>query len=42
MIEKGVIKVGTAPSYFIEGMLSNVPAEHFNGNYQKSVEALGR
>jgi hypothetical protein len=39
MIEKGIIKVGTAPSYFIEGMLSNVPAEHFSGTYQKSVEA---
>jgi hypothetical protein len=39
MIEKGIIKVGTAPSYFIEGMLSNVPVEHFSGTYQKSVEA---
>jgi hypothetical protein len=39
MIERGIIEVATAPSYFIEGMLSNVPAEHFGGNYQRSVEA---
>lgn len=39
MVERGLIKAGTAPSYFIEGMLSNVPAEHFSANRQKTVEA---
>jgi len=38
MVEKGIIKVDTAPSYFIEGMLHNVPAEHFSANRQKTVE----
>ena len=38
MVEKGIIKVDTAPSYFIEGMLYNVPAEHFSANRQKTVE----
>jgi hypothetical protein len=39
MVERGLIKAGTAPSYFIEGMLSNVPKEHFTTNRQKTVEA---
>jgi hypothetical protein len=39
MIERGIIKAGTAPSYFLEGMLSNVPPEHFSANRQKTVEA---
>jgi len=39
MVEKGMIKPGTAPSYFIEGMLHNVPAEQFTANRQKTVEA---
>jgi hypothetical protein len=39
MIKDGLIKEGGAPSYFIEGMLHNVPKEHFGGSYQKTVEA---
>jgi hypothetical protein len=39
MVENGLIKAGTAPSYFVEGMLYNVPNEHFGGGYQKTVEA---
>ncbi len=39
MVERGMIKTGTAPSYFIEGMLANVPNEHFSANRQKTVEA---
>jgi hypothetical protein len=34
MIEKGVLKEGVAPSYFLEGMLSNVPADKFGSSYQ--------
>jgi hypothetical protein len=33
-----VIKSGVAPSYFIEGMLHNVPSDQFGGSYQKTVE----
>ena len=33
MIEKGLLADGVAPSYFIEGMLWNVPADQFTGNY---------
>ncbi len=33
MIEKKLLADGIAPSYFIEGMLSNVPNEKFNGSY---------
>jgi hypothetical protein len=39
MIEEGLIKEGVAPSYFIEGMLRNVPKEYYGGSYQKTVEA---
>lgn len=34
MIEKGLIPDGVAPSYFIEGMLYNVPDDKFSGAYQ--------
>jgi hypothetical protein len=34
MIEKGLLANGVAPSYFIEGMLSNVPNDRFTGDYQ--------
>lgn len=34
MIEKGLLADGIAPSYFIEGMLSNVPNDQFAGTYQ--------
>ena len=39
MVERGLIGAGVAPSYFIEGMLSNVSNEHFTANRQKTVEA---
>jgi hypothetical protein len=34
MIGKGLLAVGVAPSYFIEGMLYNVPDDKFGGSYQ--------
>jgi hypothetical protein len=34
MIEKGLLSDGVAPSYFIEGMLWNVPSDKFTGDYQ--------
>jgi hypothetical protein len=34
MIEKGSLAEGVAPSYFIEGMLWNVPNDRFNGDYE--------
>jgi len=33
MIEKGLLAKGVAPSYFLEGMLYNVPNEKFTGTY---------
>lgn len=33
MIEKNLLVKGVAPSYFIEGMLSNVPNDKFTGDY---------
>jgi hypothetical protein len=33
MIEKKLLTDGVAPSYFIEGMLSNVPNDEFTGDY---------
>lgn len=37
MIDKGLIKAGIAPSYYIEGLLYNVPKEKFGPTYQNSV-----
>ena len=34
MIDKGLLSEGIAPSYFIEGMLSNVPNGNFAGSFQ--------
>ena len=34
MIVKGLLAVGVAPSYFVEGMLYNVPSDKFTGSYQ--------
>jgi hypothetical protein len=34
MISKGLLADGVAPSYFIEGMLYNVPNEKFGSTYQ--------
>lgn len=33
MIEKGLLAEGVAPSYFLEGMLYNVPDDKFGGTY---------
>lgn len=38
MIEQSYIKDGLAPSYFLEGMLSNVPAQHFVASRQQTFE----
>ena len=38
MIEQGYINHGLAPSYFLEGMLSNVPAQHFVTSRQQTFE----
>jgi hypothetical protein len=36
LISKGLLHEGTAPSYFIEGMLFNVPNEKFGGSFQQT------
>lgn len=36
MIKKGLLAEGVAPSYFIEGMLYNVPNDKFGGTYQQT------
>lgn len=33
MVSDGIIPAGTAPSYYIEGMLYNVPTENFGTNF---------
>ncbi len=38
MINDGFIGEGVAPSYFIEGMLYNVPNEHFVLTHQQTIE----
>lgn len=35
LMRKGLLVDGVAPSYFIEGMLYNVPNEKFGGSYQQ-------
>jgi Nucleotidyltransferase domain len=39
LITDGTIKDGLAPSYFIEGLLYNVPPEQFRGNYGRMFGA---
>ena len=34
LVDDGKLESGVAPSYFIEGMLYNVPSEKFSGSYQ--------
>jgi hypothetical protein len=34
MVDDGLIKVGVAPSYYIEGLLYNVPNEKFNSSFE--------
>jgi hypothetical protein len=37
MIKDGYIKEGVAPSYFLEGMLYNVPTDKFGGSYDDTI-----
>ena len=37
MVADGLIKAGVAPSYYIEGLLYNVPNEKFTASYQDCV-----
>lgn len=37
LIEDGVIQAGVAPSYYIEGLLYNVPPGHFGKSYAASM-----
>jgi len=38
LIRDGKIKSGVAPSYFIEGMLYNVPGDQFGVSYVNTVD----
>jgi hypothetical protein len=38
LIRDGKIKSGSAPSYFIEGMLYNVPVDRFGVSYQNTAD----
>lgn len=38
MVDIGYIRPGVAPSYFLEGLLSNVPADRFGKNWVTTVE----
>lgn len=38
MINEGLLASGVAPSYFLEGMLSNIPDQHFVESYQQTIE----
>lgn len=37
MVDEGLIKAGVAPSYYIEGLLYNVPNDKFTSSYQECV-----
>ena len=37
MVDNGMIKAGVAPSYYIEGLLYNVPNEKLTSSYQDCV-----
>ncbi|MGC8731744.1 MAG: nucleotidyltransferase domain-containing protein [Halothiobacillaceae bacterium] len=37
MVDEGLIKAGVAPSYYLEGLLYNVPNEKFTSSYQHCV-----
>ena len=39
MVESGTISAGVAPSYFLEGLLYNVPNEKFAGSYTDAFSA---
>lgn len=40
MIDIGLIESGIAPSYYIEGLLYNVPTERFGSSYQRSMYSI--
>jgi hypothetical protein len=44
LVEDGLIEPGSAPSFYVEGLLYNIPTENFGGSYQgtfsKCVEWL--
>lgn len=37
LIEQGVIEAGVAPSYYLEGLLYNVPVDQFGTSYEDSM-----
>lgn len=37
MVDRGLISRDTAPSYYVEGLLYNVPADNFGRTYEQSV-----
>ncbi|KWF89744.1 hypothetical protein WL94_16055 [Burkholderia cepacia] len=37
MVDEGLLKAGVAPSYYIEGLLYNVPSEKLTSSYQDCV-----
>lgn len=39
MVLEERLREGLAPSYFLEGLLSNVPNHHFTGSYQQTVNS---
>jgi hypothetical protein len=39
LVESGAIDQKTAPSYFLKGLLYNVPNEKFGGSYQDTIVA---
>jgi len=40
LVDDGSIKAGAAPSYFIEGLLYNIPNDKFSGNYGEMVFSI--
>jgi len=38
MVDRGYLQSGIAPSYYLEGMLSNVPTQHFVASRQQTFE----
>lgn len=39
MIQKGITEPGIAPSYYIEGLLYNVPNHLFGTSFQQTVQS---
>ena len=39
LVDDGSIKEGSAPSYFLEGLLYNVPSEYFGKSYAQTFKA---